>query len=309
MAIKPTKTPKPTPSEFRLVKLGDIYVDESWNARSGDWKSDDAYKSLVEALEKDGQIYEPLEIVRSEGFGAKTQKPFTLIAGFRRFSAATALAWKEVPCAVLALTPTMARVRNLQENTQREGFKTADVVWALHELGENATNKEIAVKCNLAQSWVTKLCKIGNDLQASVFEKWRNSSLQIPVKDISRIADAPKDKQEAMWSALIADVTARGPQVKGKWIENAIKRAGVFGHDIGQLVATGLLVCTAVSSESLDLELSKFIGKVPASAKCSDDDKVKILDAFLRGVHTGSDTKEAVQSANEPEEMRGESSL
>lgn len=296
------RTPKPAQGDYKLIQLSDIFVDEKWNARSGNWKEDDGYKALLASLTFDGQIYTPLEVVKSEGFGSKTTKPYTLIAGFRRITAALELSWKQAPCLVLTLTPAKAQLRNLQENTAREGFKVPDLVFSLCRLGENATNKEIAEDCSLSVPWVTKLKKIGNDLVPTVFAKWRASNLLIAVRDMQRISEAPKDKQELMWAALVQDLSSKTPVPKGKWIEHAIKRAGTLGQEVGKMVAAGLLMPGMATSENVDLSIATTLGKIPPAAKASDDDRRKVIDTFIRGIQTGQDIQTATTADTSNEE-------
>lgn len=273
--------------ELMLAKLSDIHIDEHWNARSGNFRADDSYKQLVAAIQRDGQIYQPVEVLRSKDLDVKTDKPYTLIAGFRRCAAASELKHTQIPANLLSITPAMARLRNLQENTQRDNISTPDTVWALMQVGENATNKEISEKTGMTIPWVTKLKKIGTSLLPPVFNMWRTTNLKISVKDMQRISDAPKDRQSAMFNALLAELKTKVATPKGKQLEHAIKRASVFGQEVGQLVGFGVISEVESNTEAWPLETAALVGKYPAAAKAEDADNLKIIESFIRGVQTG----------------------
>jgi len=182
------------------VELSKIHVDPNWNARAlrnvrdiSDMESA-GFDGFEANIGKAGQIN--AVILRNTGgktlTGAKTDKPYELVCGFRRFNAISDLNAKKAskPCvpnlpdgSILAevrdLTPTEARILNGQENTLRKNLKAPDLVFLAGDLAKaGMAQVPISEALGITQGWVSKLLKVAS-LPPAVLANWRDE-LPIP---------------------------------------------------------------------------------------------------------------------------------
>lgn len=220
---------------IRHIPLTDIFIDYDYNVRSksdvlsntSDAVQDTTIKSehqgegtglkgLALGLHKDGQDT-PVVLRRVDGGkslgGKKTDKPYELVCGFRRTTAAqmvsenvfagmgdkdkdvVALAKSiedakkakrpaipntadgTVLAVVRELTPKAARLLNGRENTQRQNLSTPDMVRYAYTLSteEKMKQVEIGEALGVDQSYVARLLKIAS-LPKPVFLHWRGDT-------------------------------------------------------------------------------------------------------------------------------------
>lgn len=242
---------------IRHIPLTDIFVDYAWNARSKadvEGESDGVQdttgknhasqggdiKQFAESI-ADGQDQPVVLRAVTDGkslAGKKTDKPFELVAGFRRFTAISALnepaaaeaskkAGRKTVVAntadgtILAVVRTLdaraARVLNLRENTARNNLKTPDLVLHVRQLNKDGMNQTaIATALAITQGFVSKLLSAGR-LPLPILEHWRNGNEsplpglatdrvwpRVPMADLAVLADlAEKDKMNP------SEITAR----------------------------------------------------------------------------------------------------
>jgi len=186
------------------VPLDDIYVDYGWNTRSERRLQDMAdtesagFEGFGASIRQQGQIT-PV-ILRNTGGktinGAKTDKKYELIVGFRRTRAVTLLnnkgeldrAKAENKTSVIPNVPnghisaivrdinnkTQARLLNGLENTGRSQLKAPDMCFLAMELAkEGLTQVAIAEALGVNQPWVSKLLTIAS-LPPVVLSNWRD---------------------------------------------------------------------------------------------------------------------------------------
>lgn len=182
------------------VELSKIHADPNWNSRAARNVRDmsDTESTGFEGFEGNihtsGQI--TAVILRNTGgktlSGQKTDKPFELVCGFRRFSAVTDLNAKKPskPCVpnlpdgcilaeVRELTPQEARILNGQENTVRKNLKAPDLVFLAADLAKSGMAQiPISEALGITQGWVSKLLKVAS-LPPAVLGNWRDE-LPIP---------------------------------------------------------------------------------------------------------------------------------
>ena len=272
-----------------LLSPDAILVKKEWNARSGEWEKDKEYIELKLSIKNDGAVQSPVEVrpTTSEE-KAETGKDYFLVTGFRRHHAATELGFQNIPVIVKELSAAAARLRNIQENSLREDLPTPDIAWAIKDLGESATQAEIAFKCGMSQPYVGKLQKLTTNLLGSVFDAWRKASVNVSVTDMLALADCPKDEQMSKFAGMVSQIGKAGGKGKGGWVDTAKKKSYNVGYVVGRLVQRGIIgnVDTSISTyENSDVEI---LG-VKLAKGATDDDKLTILSSFIAGVEQGQE--------------------
>jgi len=181
------------------VELSKIHADYSWNSRAERNVQDMAdtesagFDGFEANIRLSGQVT-PI-ILRNTGgktlAGAKTDKPYEVVVGFRRFRAISrinAAAKKDgkkgaVPGlpdgAIMAevrdcKNEIEARILNGQENTARKNLKAPDMVFLARDLSKAGMNQvDIATALGITQGWVSKLLKVAS-LPPAVLDNWRD---------------------------------------------------------------------------------------------------------------------------------------
>jgi hypothetical protein len=194
------------------VRLSDIHADYAWNTRAERNVQDmedlesSGFEGFKNNIRDGGQV--TAVILRNTGGktlgGAKTDKPFELICGFRRHRAITLLntdkaetekAKKERNGMAVPNLPngtilaevrdvadvTHARILNGVENTARKNLKAPDMVFLVKDLQKaGMTQQPIADALGITQGWVSRLQTVGK-LPLAVLEHWRERKAIPPV--------------------------------------------------------------------------------------------------------------------------------
>lgn len=187
------------------VPLDKIYVDYNWNCRNerriqemADTESS-GFEGFGANIRASGQISAVI-LRNTEGktlSGAKTDKPYELVVGFRRTRAITLLNSKgeieraktegkanvvpnlpngTILAIVRNMTPAQARVLNGQENTARANLKAPDLVYLTSTLAKDGmTQQVIADSLGITQGWVSKLLQVAA-LPPAVLANWRSGT-------------------------------------------------------------------------------------------------------------------------------------
>jgi ParB-like chromosome segregation protein Spo0J len=252
------------------IPIADIDADYEWNARSGDYRTSDCDESegrgtlgIADSMEERGQ--DEAAIVRPH---SRQKGKFSLVDGFRRFSAAEMLTArnsriKGLPeahllCKVEDLSEVDARMMNLAKGTNRDNLKPADIAFGIGEamrLGK--TLNEVSRQIGKNKTYVSNLSQISNPLRFDrrLFDRWRKEGLPLSVDDILYYIlkkNVPLEKQKEIVEEII-----RGKHLPGKrpknpaWKESAKRQAKELGFIIGRLVHEGFL---PASVSSLDWE-------------------------------------------------------
>lgn len=180
------------------IELAKIHVDYTWNGRAArnvqDMASTESsgFDGFIANIRTAGQI-EPV-ILRNTGgkslSGQKTDKPFELLVGFRRYRAIELAnnenenkkqpAIPNLPNGTILATvreikdPTEARVLNALENTARKNLKAPDLVFIARDLAaKGMAQVPIADALQITQGWVSKLLKVAS-LPQAVLDNWRD---------------------------------------------------------------------------------------------------------------------------------------
>jgi hypothetical protein len=210
------------------VELSKIHADFGWNSRAERNIKDMAdtenagFEVWARGIGQSGQLQACI-LRNTNGVllnGKKTDKPFELIVGFRRFMAISLLNSgqyladaKKDKRPVVANLPdgtimaevrevkdaVAARILNGVENTGRKNLKAPDLVFLVRDLQKDGmTQTAIGDALGITQGWVNKLLKVGS-LPLAIVEHWRDAKPIAPVttKDgVFKLEAGPNGKVE-----------------------------------------------------------------------------------------------------------------
>ncbi|TKJ19945.1 MAG: hypothetical protein CEE43_13780 [Promethearchaeota archaeon Loki_b32] len=148
---------------IKMISIDDIAIDTT-QARGGEWIEDEKDEELINSIKGIGLIYNIIvRSTNSEKYGGNTDKPYAIVAGWRRFNALIRAGYSEVPCKILELSDPDAIAMSFSENIGRkdltESQKMISVLnWLEILINEKYTEgteeerkknakKEIADKC------------------------------------------------------------------------------------------------------------------------------------------------------------------
>jgi len=186
------------------VELSKIHADYSWNSRAERNVQDMAdtesagFDGFEGNIRTSGQIT-AIILRNTDGktlSGKKTDKPYEVVCGFRRFRAISDLNIKKTtkPCVpnlpdgfILAevrdvKSETEARILNGQENTARKNLKAPDLAFLVGGLSKSGMSQvPISEALGITQGWVSKLLKVAS-LPPAVLNHWRDNAPIPPVQ-------------------------------------------------------------------------------------------------------------------------------
>jgi len=242
------------------IPLVDIEADYEWNARSGDYRTSDCDESeglgtlgIANSMEERGQ--DEAAIVRPH---PRNKGKFSVVDGFRRFSAAGMLAArggriKGLPpghllCKIEDLSEADARMLNLAKGTNRDNLKPADLAYGIDQaLRLGKTLDEVSRQIGKNKTYVSNLAQIANSLRFDkrLFDRWRKEGLPLSVDEILfhiLRKNVPLERQAEVAAAIIGAKPKPGKRPKNPtWKESAKRQAKELGWTIGRLTREGLL--------------------------------------------------------------------
>lgn len=303
----------PKKREILILQLSEIAVDHKWNARAGNWKESAAneesgeggFTGLIGSIKARGQD-EPV-IVRPNP-DPKAKQKYSLVAGFRRFEAITAIALEEgnksptILAECVEMNDVEARARNIRENTARDDFSVPDLAWSIAELGKGgATDLAIAAEIGKSQGYVSMLHRVIKKVKGTIVDHWRNQpkALQLDVRKMRKVSETEEKDQQATYKELLEDLVASAKELSEdekdtKKIQGYKDRAEKLGAIFGRLNAHGFLDCDAISfADCLD-----DIIKVPTDM--TKKNRSSIASAMERGYKAG------VEQVNKEDEEENE---
>ena len=176
-------------SETKLIAVDDIAIDTT-QARRGAWELDKRDQALIDSIKGIGLIYEIIvRPTNSEKYGGKTEKPYALVAGSRRFHALIEKGTYEIPCKVLDLDDVEAISLSFNENVGRKDltqYQQMITILTWKKLLENAGMSETeAIKEIADTSFGGIIANVWNIIHAGGLPK----ELQILIK-------TPKERTE-----------------------------------------------------------------------------------------------------------------
>lgn len=154
--------------------------------------------ALKASMEKHG-LLQPIIIDRNRN----------LVAGFRRYHAATELGWNDIAVVVTDEDPRMV---NLIENLDRESLSFYEEAKAIHHLFPDCTDQQVADALGRTTGWSRPRNQLFK-LPQEVIEAVRNGDLL--ASHVSGILGS-KDRSAAIDRALNGNPTSRASQRPGK---------------------------------------------------------------------------------------------
>lgn len=139
-------------SETKMISLDQILADEEFNCR-GKIQAIDV-TDLARDIQENG-LHQPVLVCPNDVEGS--ERPWKLLAGFRRYMAHRVLGLEQIHCMVKAnkVDPITARIINLSENLNRKELnivQEAKAIAALKNLG--CSRDEVARRLNKKSGWV-----------------------------------------------------------------------------------------------------------------------------------------------------------
>jgi ParB-like chromosome segregation protein Spo0J len=338
---------------IKHIPISDIFADFDWNSRSQadvrNEQSDAVQDTTSGRRDVEGTGLKGLALtIRAAGqdtpvilkntangksiSGKKTDKPYELICGFRRFVAigllneaehleqAKKLGQNTVPntangtirAVVRKLTNTEAKLLNGRENTARSNLRAQDTMMLVRDLAKDGMNQtQIADGLGISQPYVNKLLAI-SALPGPILDHWREG------KTLPGLAATTPPKQLTVAELVdLAGVAKTQPsgEVIGRYVrmlapqadpanpgaspadDPAVKRVTEVGRMLGALVKAGVL-------EPGSLDWARVIGPKKKSYLIDSGtaDHVKIMalvdvmgDAFEKAAEP--DKRSTTQSA------------
>jgi ParB/RepB/Spo0J family partition protein len=322
--------PNPVKEVTMFVPLSNIFVDHSWNSRSGGWLQESSelpkkgeagpgettgLAGLIASIKAKGQIQ--AVHVRPN---PKGKQEYMLVTGFQRFEALRRIAEMGVdvpgspsknPCIkadIRNLSEAEARELNGIENLERRNLSTADTAWHISMLaaiaeqsGVKKTDTEIALQIGLTQSYVSKLHRIMKETGADILKSWRENPVD-PLTVDQRLAVAyekdgkvrTKADQEEVFKKLLEGAGEK--KKTGGWMPKAKENAAKLGVVFGVLEREGVV---ALNGRKGHLLLPTFGPKYIGAKKPTDKQWETLRDSFDEGREMGMKAPEP--EAEKPE--------
>lgn len=191
-----------------------------------------ALEELKESLKNDGQ-WNPI-ILRPHG------EIYELIAGHRRFLAASALGWEEIEANIRDLSDLEAMFLALKTNLVREEMTDRDQGAVLHEIIQkyNITEKELAERIGKSTHWVTRRIKLALNLAPEVAHALEADVITMSVAEV--IAGMALEDQTSFLAYItrekIERIEAEVRKAKHWYLNNKIYTIGYEGKELNEFI-------------------------------------------------------------------------
>jgi hypothetical protein len=326
-------SPASAPLPFVVLALSSIFVSHDFNARhashlkpvSGVGSENgtaEGIVSLAASIEESGQDTAVTVMANPDPKAAK-DKPYYLVAGFRRFAALEMIAgraqhnkvahpivtdptWDSaaptIRAQVKTLTKSEAMLENLRENTARDDLSGADLAFGVMrylrtyaaETGkERGGPTEIARSLGKNDSYIMKLINVMKTLPDTITAHWRSSAKPLPVNTMLDLCDEkkfkPEEREEAYkrfcGASADPDKKPEKPTTDERF-EAICKSVGAQAEALGRLHEMGHINCDETAW--MDRSLLRELGTVKKSVMGDDDKRWLALsksanDAFKKG--------------------------
>lgn len=312
---------KVNPNAVLNVPLSDIFVDPSWNVRSGigeasgGEETENSLEGLIASISLRGQD----EAVHLRPNPGKTKHPYALVTGFRRYRAITEVAEKTgnkqptIKAVVRNMTEEEARELNVRENTARDSLSGPDLAFGLREMfgpdpaNPRLTDSAAAQVLGLHQTYVSKLHRIVSKVSPKILENWRDRvGLKPTVDQIATLAkiESKSDQAQAYEEMVRGKEEGGGARGKNAWVETGKKKAFDVGQFLGALSREG---CIEVMEDTFYTALDAYM-KVHKDA--TDKHRASFSDALSKGFEKGleepEEKEEKVKAEKPKAEAKGE---
>ena len=134
-----------------LIPIKRIHVDEDFNCRGKIVDVGELARSLRDCGQLAPIIVKENDLVERTVLGGKD---YTLIAGFRRITAARSLGWEEIDCKVMKVNENEAMVLNFVENVQRAQLTIEEEAKTVEKLLKLWAPRTVCEKINQTPTWL-----------------------------------------------------------------------------------------------------------------------------------------------------------
>lgn len=148
---------------IRKIAVDDIHPSEDQPRKNKDINIDNLAKSL-----KEEGLLQPIVVTKSEG-----DARYVIIAGERRFRAATSLGWKEIECRILSKDDKERFKLAVIENLQRENLDPIEESEAYRRLKNeySYSDSELSDIIGKSRNYISEILSI-----AAIPAKWKNAA-------------------------------------------------------------------------------------------------------------------------------------
>lgn len=244
--------------DTKLLRLGDVVADDTWNSRStatafGTGRVDDGQTEAPDRELTDDELADSIKQhgilqscgVRLDDVGGDEPPRYLLVWGFRRFRTAMRVLGPDamVTFTVAKVDDYGARALNLTENLQRKALRPFEIAMALDKMKRAKPERmprELAGDVGLSYPYVSNLLRVATkacpqlwDLFVSLGTSYGNG---ITYKDFVSTVRLSKDEQMAAWQALVDERTgakaagSKGSQSKASKGPSALTLAGFLSN-------------------------------------------------------------------------------
>lgn len=253
-----SQSASPQSIESRVeVKLSDIKADFEWNSRGPIAPAE--CLNLAKSIERDKQRI-PVELAYSNG-----EKPYSLVAGFRRFVAVKLLGWETILANIQHYATDDEKLAvNWIENNKRSDLTYLQQAMAMAvRFGVDADAEEVANALGENKRWVERrqaIMRLPPKAQMMV------ETGEITLYDVERIAKQHETQQARMEAARRAALrrSLKGGKVGGHLMGRSTLRA-MITHMVNQGIE-GLAV-EALMYASGDMPPHEFVACVKEAAE------------------------------------------
>lgn len=305
--------------QIQEIPLSQITVKYEWNGRylgggdspgwtvdSGDDSSDVNDFSLLKTSIADRGQDTPVT-VRPKG------QRFELVCGFRRYRAIEELAKDRgdkdptIKAIVREYDDLEARLANASENTERDGYRPADLCWTVGQTmleyakkRVKVTQQALAPHFGVNQSYLAKMWGICSDLDPRILDDWRAQSRAIAFTKVYEISRLARNEQQKAWNELKAAQASSGNSGGSTDpVESLCKKAEKAGGQVGALVLAELLLPPAGEDLDSDSVVECLITFPKGKKALTIPQKRKVVKAFKAAYETALAVEETEQSETE----------
>jgi hypothetical protein len=230
--------------------LSEVYIDYSWNVRSGNWQDDlDELETSMMPDGPDGRVVQDQPVVvRPHPCPEPGSPPYALVSGFSRCTCIRRIADRQgvkdpkVWLIIRMLDEGEALAMNLRENLARNQVKQADIavqLWKLYrwteiERGVYLQPEELAPLVGSNPIAVARMLEVMRKGSNDLIQLWQNSRTSVNLLDLVEIVrNYNKLQQKQAFHALLL----HQHRIKPTQRASIRSRAGQQAYEVGTMLA------------------------------------------------------------------------
>jgi hypothetical protein len=254
------------------VHYSELEIDESWNARTGNWKDD------LDELQKSLEQGQDAPVVVRPNPKPFAEKPYSVISGFGRCECIRRNAEKNnikdptVHVMVRIVDEGQALAMNLRENNARTPLKQADAAvqmwrmynWVVENKGQYLDYPEIASLIGTSELVARRMVEVMRKASPQLIAAWQNSRIDIHLVDLVNVVrDYPKDQQlKALHTVQATPQKSQNVSMGTGKSVSVMRRATELGTILGNLESAGhISVHTRDFADCLELLIAVLPSK------------------------------------------------